>query len=467
MTSCRFLAARFFRDGDLAQLAEKVLLRAPRLVFPCIIVAALEYLFFELDFMQWLLWLPSITWSEWAFISNYNNFGYYLNAMLELLYLIPNAAPGVVSHYCVGVLWSIPVQLQYSFVTLLAVVMVRDIKSTWKKFCFYAWCIIANWYALSWGSCFWAGLMLADLQVNYKASAKIQSKPLGRWVFCMAMWILAFGSAAMTLLEDRLDITTMSSERNIHPDIYTGKRLGQTVRGGYPLYFEPRLNTTVFAIAMQMLVETSTWFQAFLSMKIWQPIFPHAFTIYLIHGFIWWTLGSYMVVQIGSSGAPYWATLLATALVCYFTLALTVIALSFLTETVTSAACRNIARWAMEPVVPKQPTLEPFPRNLFLDRTSDNGPKDEEAGPRPGVITNDSEKDQMAMQNQRRGTNAVADYIIDEEDEEEDEELDPMDPKSPKASTFGSSNRTSTITDASASNSGPSSSSSSSRTPST
>ncbi|KAI5271070.1 hypothetical protein E4T47_05632 [Aureobasidium subglaciale] len=499
VTSCRFLAARYLRDGDLGLVAEKMLLRAPRLVLPCAIVAAIEYLFFELDFMQWLLYLPSISWSEWAFISNYDNFGHYLNAMLELLYLIPNAAPQVVSHYCVGVLWSIPVQLQYSFVTLLAVIMIRDIKTTWKRFGFYTFCIIANWYSLSWGSCFWAGLALADMQVNYKFSARVQARPALCWVFCIICWIFAFASAAMTLLEDRLDITTMSSERNIHPDIYTGKKLGDTVRGGYPLYFEPRLNTTVFAVAMQLLVETSTWFQAFLSMKVWQPIFPHAFTIYLIHGFIWWTLGSYMVVMIASHGAPYWATLLATAIVCYFTLALTVIALSFMTETITAACCRNIARWAMEPKVPKQPTLEPFPRNLFLDRNKEAelAAKDEETAVgetvvgaghmvrrptlipgtavdptarRPtiveGAILNDAEKaalgsttmpspkpQQGTDQFERRGTHHVVnDFVIEEEDEED--ELDPMDP------AYGKSSQTSSAYGRNSSTAGSSSSSS-------
>ncbi|KAI4724318.1 hypothetical protein E4T49_07942 [Aureobasidium sp. EXF-10728] len=505
VTSCRFLAARYLRDGDLGMIAEKTLLRAPRLLLPCFIVAALEYLCFELDFMQWLQYLPSISWSEWAFMSNYDNFGHYLNAMLELAYLIPNAAPQVVSHYCVGVLWSIPVQLQFSFMTLLGVVMIRDIKTHWKRFAFYSWCIIAHWYSLSWGSCFWAGLMLADLQVTYKFSAKVQARPVVSVLFCMVMWVLAIASAAMTLLEDRLDITTMSSERNIHPDMYTGKKLGDTVRGGYPLYFEPRLNTLVFAVSMQFLVETSTWFQAFLSMKVWQPIFPHAFTIYLIHGFIWWTLGSYMVVMIGSSGAPYWGVLLATAVVCYFTLAITVVALSFLTETITAACCRNIARWAMEPKVPKQPTLEPFPRNLFLDRNSDTAAlKDEETAVgetgvgagnmvrrptllpgsisdptarRPtivdGAILNDAEKAALGAttmsspkpaqgfeQNNRHSRNFennrhsqhIADFVIEEEDEEE---MDPDDPRYNKSSVASSS------TDRNSSSAGASSSSAS------
>ena len=475
VTSCRFLAARYLRDGDLGMIAEKTLLRAPRLLLPCFIVAAIEYFCFELDFMQWLQWLPSISWSEWAFMSNYDNFGHYLNAMLELAYLIPNAAPQVVSHYCVGVLWSIPVQLQFSFMTLLAVVMIRDIKTHWKRFAFYSWCIVAHWYALSWGSCFWAGLMLADLQVTYKFSARVQARPVLCVLFCMVCWLFVLACIAMTLLEDRLQIPTMTAERNIHPSMYTGQRLGKTVDGGYPLYFEPRLNTLVFAVAMQFLVETSTWVQAFLSMAVWQPIFPHAFTIYLVHGFIWWTLGSYMVVLIGSSGAPYWGVLLATAVVCYFTLALAVLCISFLTETITAACCRNIARWAMEPKVPKQPTLEPFPRGLFLDRNSETAAaKDEETavGGEPtttvgaghmlrrptlvagadvdplarrptivdGAILNDAEKVALgstvmsspkppegfeAQKNNRRSTH-VADFIIAEEDEEE---MDPDDPR--------------------------------------
>ncbi|KAG9671526.1 hypothetical protein KCU99_g4731, partial [Aureobasidium melanogenum] len=493
VTSCRFLSARYLRDGDLGNIAEKMLLRAPRLLLPPFIVAAMEYLFFELNFMQWLQWLPSISWSEWAFISDYDNFGHYLNAMLELAYLIPNAAPQVVSHYCVGVLWSIPVQLQFSFVTLLGVVMIRDIKTHWKRFAFYGWCIIANWYSLSWGSCFWAGLALADLQITYKFSARIQKRPLLCWVVCICCWIVAIFSAAMTLLQDRLDIPTMSGERNIHPDMYTGKKLGDTIRGGYPLYFEPRYNTLTFAVSMQLLVETSKWFQAFLSMRVWQPIFPHAFTIYLVHGFIWWTLGSYMVVQLGTDGWPYWSILLLTAIVCYFTLALTVIALSFLTETITAACCRNIARWAMEPSVPKQPTLEPFPRGLFLDRNNETAAlKDEETAvgqssnevgagnmvKRPtlipgqavdptarrptlveGAILNDAEKAALGQttmsspkpanggfeQNQRRRSTHVGDFII----EEEDEEMDPDDPHyvGAKSSQASSSVEASSSTD--------------------
>jgi hypothetical protein len=486
VTSCRFLAARYLRDGDLGMVAEKTLLRAPRLLLPCFIVAAMEYLFFELDFMQWLQYLPSISWSEWAFISNYDNFGHYLNAMLELAYLIPNAAPQVVSHYCVGVLWSIPVQLQFSFMTLLAVVMIRDIKTHWKRFAFYSWCILAHWYALSWGSCFWAGLMLADMQVTYKFSARVQARPVVSVIFCSICWVFIIWAIAMTLLEDRLHIPTMSGERNIHPNMYSGKRLGETVDGGYPLYFEPRLNTLVFAVAIQFLVETSTWVQAFLSMRLWQPIFPHAFTIYLVHGFIWWTLGSYMVVMIGSTGAPYWGVLLATAVVCYFTLFWAVLAISFLTETITAACCRNIARWAMEPKVPKQPTLEPFPRNLFLDRNNENAAaKDEETAVgestlgaghmlrrptlvagldidpfarRPtivdGAILNDSEKAAMGattmsspkppegfetndQKKQNRRSTHVGDFVIEEEDEEE---MDPDDPRYNKSSEASSSN---------------------------
>ena len=137
------------------------------MVIPAIVVAALEYFFIELGLTAKLEWLPSITWSTWPWVTNYPNFGWFMNEILELGYLIPNKAPGIVNHYCVGVLWTIPVQLQFSYTTLLGAIMVREIKSHWKRFCFYFWCISVNWYSMNWGSFFWVGLLIADLNVTY------------------------------------------------------------------------------------------------------------------------------------------------------------------------------------------------------------------------------------------------------------------------------------------------------------
>jgi hypothetical protein len=45
-------------------------------------------------------------------------------------------------------------------------------------------------------------------------------------------------------------------------------------------------------------------------------IFPHTFTIYLLHGLIFWTLGSLIVVQLSAVGVPCWTAMLVNATAC-------------------------------------------------------------------------------------------------------------------------------------------------------
>nr|POF13720.1 hypothetical protein CFP56_02743 [Quercus suber] len=147
VTSCRFLAARYLKNGKLPDIANKILLRGPRMLIPCFIFIILEYFLLELGLTGDLEWLPSISWSTWPYVTPQPNFGVFLNELVELSYLIPNGAPEVINHYCVGVLWTIPVQHFFSYVTLLAAVMIRDVKNPWKRFLFYTLTIICGWYA--------------------------------------------------------------------------------------------------------------------------------------------------------------------------------------------------------------------------------------------------------------------------------------------------------------------------------
>ncbi|KAK4994226.1 hypothetical protein LTR66_005696 [Elasticomyces elasticus] len=370
-TSCRFLVTRFLQDGNLANVANKMLLRAPRMLVPVAILAMLEYFFIEQGFTSKLKWLPSITWSSWPYVTNYPNFGYFINEVLELGFLIPNAAPQIVSHYCVGVLWTIPVQLQFSYATLLYVVMIREIKTNWKRFTFYAFCITLHWYALSWGSCFWIGLMLADLEITFNYTKRIQAKPLIHYPLLTVLCILTVFAPTWFLLEDRLHVNVMSLERGIHPDASTGLPIGKTPRAGYPLYFEPRLNTLIFATSLQMIVELSTWTQKVLSLRIFIWIFPHIMTVYLIHGFVFWSLGAWLCVSLSVAGLPYWANMLIVWVCCYATIGLASVLLTPLTEKTAMALSRNLWRWASQEPVPQRPTLAPFPKGLFIDKATD------------------------------------------------------------------------------------------------
>jgi hypothetical protein len=73
-----------------------------------------------------LQYLPSITWSTWPYVVQQPNFGVWMNNMVELAYSFPNVIPEVVQHYCIGVLWTVPIQLQFTYVVLLAAVMGKN-----------------------------------------------------------------------------------------------------------------------------------------------------------------------------------------------------------------------------------------------------------------------------------------------------------------------------------------------------
>lgn len=141
----------------------------------------------------------------------------------------------------------------------------------------------------------------------------------------------------------------MALERGIHPDADTGLPIGQTQRSGYPLYFGPRFNTLLFAATFQLIVELSTWVQKLLSLKVLIGIFPHIVTVYLIHGFIFWSIGAWVCVTSGTAGVPYWANL--------------IVVWTPLIERTAQAVCRNVWCWASEGPVKPRPTLYPSPKN--------------------------------------------------------------------------------------------------------
>jgi hypothetical protein len=145
VTSCRFLAARYLCDGKLEDIADKMMLRGARIVVPVYILMLLEYFLLSLGATRALVYLPSISWSVWPYVVPQKSFGVFLNNAVELAYLIPNAAPEVLDHFCVGVLWTISVQHYYSYVTLIAAVMIREIRNPWKRSAVYFLAIVAGW----------------------------------------------------------------------------------------------------------------------------------------------------------------------------------------------------------------------------------------------------------------------------------------------------------------------------------
>ncbi|KAF2717827.1 glycoside hydrolase family 16 protein [Polychaeton citri CBS 116435] len=359
-TSTRFLTTAYLRNGSLKGLAEKVVCRTPRLMIPITAVILFEYFLLDCGATKWLEYIPSVTWTTWVNTSVYPNFGWFINATLEVIYLIPNAAPQITWYYATGVLWTIPVQLQNSWLVLLGVVIIREINTPWKRFGYYGFCIINHWYALSWGSYFWFGLLLADLDITYKYRKSVQSTPVAHYPMLILAIILVLLSLANDLFSYHFGYTFSTEERGIHPDLYTGLPLSRTANAGYPSYTEPKLNGLVFCVCAQYIVELSTWAQKFLSTKPFLLLFPHVFTIYLIHGLVFWSIGSLVCVYFASQNLAYWLNMLLTAIICYVVLFAVLPIVTPVMEMLGKEITKSIWVGASEEPAVWRPTAWPF-----------------------------------------------------------------------------------------------------------
>ncbi|KAI7162510.1 hypothetical protein KC352_g26678, partial [Hortaea werneckii] len=136
--------------------------------------------------------------------------------------------------------------------------------------------------------------------------------------------------------------------------------LGQTEEAGYPDYTEPKLNGLIFAVASQYIVELSTWVQACLSTKVFLWLFPHVFTIYLIHGLVFWSIGSLVCVFFAVQGLAYWLNMLLTALICYVTLFASLPIVTPVMEMLGKEITKGIWISASEEPAPWRPSTYPF-----------------------------------------------------------------------------------------------------------
>lgn len=368
MTSTRFLVASYLRSGKLLGVAEKIVGRPFRLLIPITAIAMLEYFLMDSGALTWLEYLPSVTWSTWPFAIVPATFGNFVSEILELAYLIPNAAPQITTNYCTGVLWTIPVQLQGSWVTLLGVIVIREIKTPWKRFGYYAFCFLMHWYAVSWGTYFYFGIMLADLDLTYKWKSWLYARPLAYYPLIALCFCAGFGGLSMDLITQWTSVNYSTWEYGVHPDIQTGLPIMFTGANSYPDYFVPKLNGLVFSMGFQALVELSPLVQKALSFKFFVYVFPHVFTIYLIHGFIFWSLGAMVCVYLSAHGFPYWLNLLVVAICCYSTLIACLPLLTPVVETLGKNVTLNIWLYANQRPAPRRPTLFPFPDDLLASR---------------------------------------------------------------------------------------------------
>jgi hypothetical protein len=369
-TSVRFLTAPFLRKGKMDDVAKAAVRRTPRLMIPVASIALLEYFFIDVGATKYLQYIPSLTWSTWPYVTRYNNFGQYVSEVLELAFLVPNAIPQITLHYCTGVLWTIAVQLQGSWLVLLGAVVVYEIKTPWKRMCYYAFCLLNHWYAQSWGTYLWLGLLLTDLDVTYKWKTYLSTRPLAYYATVTFFWCCVAAGFAVSVVPNwvETDFNFSTAERNIHPDPQTGEPILNTDSAGYPEYFVPRLNGLLFAGGMQAVVELSSVVQWFLSTPPFLILFPHVFTIYLLHGLVFWTYGAWLMVFLADRGFTYGVNVAIVGVTSYAVLFASLPIITPIIEALGKDVTALVWMTAQNKSPPRRRTLFPFPEDLFTGR---------------------------------------------------------------------------------------------------
>lgn len=330
------------RTGNLLPVAEKTVGRTFRLMIPVTAIALLEYFFINVGATKWLEYLPSVTWFSWPFVVGYTNFGNFMSEILQLAFLIPNAAPVITFNYCTGVLWTIPVQLQGSWLTLLAVIVIYEIKTPWKRFGFYTFCIVNHWYAVSWGTYFYIGILFTGLDVTYSWRKHLYARPMVYYPLLTFFVVLGFAALGLDVIIQWTSMQYAAVEYGIHPDLITGLTIKEAGKVVYPEYFYPRINGIAFAVGIQAAVELSPVIQKLFSFKALVWVSPHTFTIYLIHGFVFWSLGSWLCIKLATHELPYWLNLSLVALCCYTVITLSLPLLTPVVETLGKTLTKDI-----------------------------------------------------------------------------------------------------------------------------
>ncbi|KAM0151008.1 hypothetical protein ACHAPG_008517 [Botrytis cinerea] len=368
-TSARFLITPFLHDGDLSSISSKIVSRVFQIMLPVLIFALLEYFLILSGATYYLPFLPSITWSTWPYVIPFPHIGYLLNEVIALAYTIPNAVPLITFNYCTGVLWTIPVIIQGSWTTLLAILLITSIPTPKKRFPFYVFSLLINWYSLSWSSFFWVGILLTDLEVTYHMPRYLHKHPLIYYPLILTLTILALLALSADTFNQWLDYSIIAKETLIHPDPSTGLPATITHNSGYPGYpgyWVPHFNGLIFCTAIQCLASISPLVQSFLSAKHLMLLFPHVFSMYLFHGMIFWSLGSWVCLTLNNI-LPYWAVLIVTAVVCYTVLFLSLPMLSLISGLFGKGLAGDIKRHSREEPLKGRPTLTPFGRD-WLNR---------------------------------------------------------------------------------------------------
>ncbi|PWN53099.1 hypothetical protein IE53DRAFT_339438 [Violaceomyces palustris] len=321
--SARVIANRYLVRGKLQDLAEATHRRVPRLAVPISAGILMCYFLIEADAFHWIQRANSRTWSPWSYFQDYNNLGTFFNSYILLWFTVPPQIPLMVTTYATGILWTAPVIVQSSWTVFTCALIAREFNSARKRYSFYTLCFLASWLAGRFDYFFIAGLMIADADNKLKYRA-LAAKGIRIGKFRMhgqvLAWIVFLAGAVMSWIEfSNVDLDFTALEHGIHPDFVTSKPKVWVGRA-YPNYTDPRLYDFWFVIGFFLLCDLCVSFRTFFQLRFWSVFGRNAFSLYLLHGVVMWTVSASVTLKLLVIGVPYWAAILINFLVTYVTL---------------------------------------------------------------------------------------------------------------------------------------------------
>ncbi|CCG81654.1 putative Acyltransferase [Taphrina deformans PYCC 5710] len=321
--SSRLIGVRYLTTGHLQDLAGATFRRIPRLAFPVLCAVALEYFLMGVGAIEWLQYLASVTWSTWPYAVEFKNAGWFVNEYLALLFVQPPQLPNIIYNYCTGVLWTLPVSIQGSWTIFLGVIVIREIKTPWKRFGYYTFCMVNSWYALSWGSYFWVGLAISDLDSTYRYRTW-GSATWRRRLIVLGLLLVFTLSMSSQFVQQVSQFSFPTLEYGIHSDLLTGLPINQTPRMGYPAFNLPQVYSLFAATAVILLLDFSYTLQKIFRVRILRALGYYSYSIYLLHGLIFWSWGSWLCVMLATKAVPYWANALVVFITSYIVLGISI-----------------------------------------------------------------------------------------------------------------------------------------------
>jgi hypothetical protein len=126
---------------------------------------------------------------------------------------------------------------------------------------------------------------------------------------------------------------------------------------------------------MQAIVELSICVQWLLSTPPLLVLFPHIFTIYLLHGLVFWSWGSWLMVFLAERGFTYGINVTIVGITSYAVLFLSLPIVTPVIEALGKDITAMVWMTAQEKSPPRRRTLFPFPEDLFQARETNGGSK--------------------------------------------------------------------------------------------